>query len=200
MTRIGNGLQLVIAKEKKIIFNVLQILNKQKMKNCIGTTKASRTLPQAIYCSVKFSSRSNNLQNSSSGALLKLVYTFRLLFFFALIAPSIQWNIAQRWWFLINICYSWKEILIARKSAVIRRNHYATFIEERTGLEPYFTLFKQQWNSIKIRENFIRHYHKKRLQKNLKSIQIFNKKSLWKSSRWIVNIKLLSFDGMKKKF
>lgn len=51
------------------------------MKNCIGTTKASRTLPQAIYCSVKFSSRSNNLQNSSGGALLKLVYTFRLRFF-----------------------------------------------------------------------------------------------------------------------
>lgn len=50
-------------------------------KLCIGTTKASRTPPQAIYPGVKFLSRSNNSGNSSNGTILKIVRTFRLQIF-----------------------------------------------------------------------------------------------------------------------
>lgn len=74
-TRYGEG-------ERKNNFprpaNIEQAKNE---KLCIDTTKASRTLPQAIYPGVKFLSRSNNSGNSSNGTILKIVRTFRLQIF-----------------------------------------------------------------------------------------------------------------------
>lgn len=91
-TRYGEG-------ERKNNFprpaNIEQAKNE---KLCIGTTKASRTLPQAIYPGVKFLSRSNNSGNSSNGTKLKIVRTPFDSRFLRL-APSIQWKIAAEKYF-----------------------------------------------------------------------------------------------------